>query len=210
MRYLALTFILLISLLGADWQTGDATVPRLVLLEPAFPSALVRVVKVRAGGVEVTPSVPFQAHDDWFKNIVVVIRNVSNKKLVFVSGQLRFPETGDATAEHLAVMARISAGQRPERSRSPDDVPGPPILVGPGQEATVPIVETFERVKAMIERRRSLSDITTCFVGFNTLYFDDGTEWQSGLYLRADPNTPGRYARISTEEFSASDQEQSQ
>jgi hypothetical protein len=190
--------------------------PRLVQVEPAFPSDLVRVVKIMAGGAEITPGVPFPAHDDWFRNIVVVIKNVSNKKLVFASGQLRFPETGDATAEHLAVIARLSTGQRPESSRAPaertrpDDVPGPPILVAPGQEAMVPVVETFERVKAMIERKQSLSDITTCFVGLNTLYFDDGTEWLSGLYFRADPNTPGRNVRISAQEFAASDQEKSQ
>jgi hypothetical protein len=101
-----------------------------VTLEPSIPNDLAKVVRLILDGVEVKPGVPFQAGDDWFSQLRIVIENVSVKKIVFVAGQLRFPETGDATAEHLAVMARILVGQRPERAlhssvtgRRPDDVP---------------------------------------------------------------------------------------
>jgi hypothetical protein len=164
------------------------------------------------------PEIPFQAGDDWFKDFGVVIENVTAKKIVFVSGQLRFPETGDATAENLAVMARISAGQRlhlalPSAGTGarPDDVPGPTISVEPSREAIIPVVEKFERVKAMIEKKRPLSTVTTCMVGINALFFDDGTEWLSpGLYFRPDPDAPGRHVLISQKEFDAYRQEASQ
>jgi hypothetical protein len=136
-----------------------------------------------------------------------VIKNVSAKKIVFVSGQLRFPETGDASTEHLAVMDRISIGQRPEHARRSvtapgyHDAPSLPLLLGPGQETVVPVVDNVDRIRRMSESRQPISSVTTCVVGITTLYFDDGTEWLSGLYFRADPNTPGRYLRISREEF---------
>jgi hypothetical protein len=202
---------------GASAQSSGVPAPRTVQLEATFPNDLVRVVKIVANGREVAPGVPFPAGDDWFRGFSLVIKNISTKKIVFAAGQLRFPETGDAAPEHLAVMARISVGQRPEPARTssdegvrPDDVPSAPILVAPGQETTVRVVENFERVKTMIEGRHPLTGVTKCMVGLNTLYFGDGTEWQSGLYFRADPNTPGRYVRISAKEFSANEQEQHQ
>ena len=68
----------------------------------------------------------------------------------------------------------------------------------------VPVVEDVQRIKKMIESRRPSSSVTTCAIGINTLYFEDGTDWLSpGLYFRADPNTPGRWVRISRKEFDA-------
>jgi hypothetical protein len=206
-RYLAVICTLLASLSVAFAQGGSATSPRTVTLEPSIPNDLVSVVKLTLDGVEVKPGIPFPAGDDWFGQIGIVIENISAKKIVFVAGQLRFPETGGATAEHLAVMARISIGLRPRgvrEGRRPDDVPSVPILVDPSQEVTVPVVEDVQRIKKMIESRRPSSSVTTCAIGINTLYFEDGTDWLSpGLYFRADPNTPGRWVRISRKEFDA-------
>jgi hypothetical protein len=182
----------------------DRTTPRsrTVQFEPSLPNDLVRVVKVVLDDVEVRPGTSFRASDDWFNRIKVVIKNISPKTIVFAAGQLRFPETGDATAEHLAVMDRISIGQRPEQAgRRPNDVPSTPILVGPGQEVTIPVVDNLERTKAAIASRQPLSSVTTCAIGLTTLYFDDGTLWLSGVYFRADPSAPGRYVRTSREEF---------
>ena len=217
MRYAIAICAVLALLTGQSLaQEESATVARRVQLEPSLPNDLVRIVKIFVDGVEVAPEVPFQGRDEWFKNLRVVIKNVSAKKIVFAAGQLRFPETGDATAENLAVMARISIGQRPEHVRVPsgegarnNDPLGVTILLDPGQETAVPVVENFYHVKAMIERKQPLSSVTTCVVGLNTLFFGDGAEWLSGLYFRADPNTPGRYVRISPKEFAVSDQEQS-
>lgn len=211
MRYLAVICTLLASLSVAFAQSGSATAPRTVTLEQSMPNDLVKVVRLILDGVEVKPGVPFQAGDDWFSQLRIVIENVSVKKIVFVAGQLRFPETGDATAEHLAVMARILVGQRPERAlhssvtgRRPDDVPSVPILVGPREEVTIPVVDDVHRIKKMIESRQPASSVTTCVVGVTMLYFEDGTNWLSpGLYFRADPNTPGNYVRISRKEFDA-------
>ena len=83
--------------------------------------------------------------------------------------------------------------------------------VEPSREAIIPVVEKFERVKAMIEKKRPLSTVTTCMVGINALFFDDGTEWLSpGLYFRPDPDAPGRHVLISQKEFDAYRQEASQ
>ena len=210
MRYTVVLCILLASFFGEVFaQNESATAPRTVQLEPSLPRDLVKVVRVMLDGVEVKPGIPFQAGDDWFNQLKVVVKNLSTKKIIFVAGQLRFPETGDTTAEHPAAMDRISIGQRPDHvtGRRFNDVPSAPILVGPAQEISVPAADNFDRVKTAIEGKQPLSSLTKCAVGITTLYFDDGTMWVSGVYLRADPSTPGRYVRISRKEFEAYSQE---
>jgi len=200
-------------------QEGAATVARTVRLDATPPDAPFKIVKVMLNGAAVEPDVPFQGGDDWFNQIrvVIVIKNMSRKNLVYATGQLRFPETGDATAEHLAVMDRISVGRRPEHARSSDvasrrqaHVDGAEILVRPGQEIAVPVVDPFDYIKTAIEARQPLSSVTICEIGLHTLYFDDGTSWRSGLYFRADPSTPGKYIRISQKEFETGNREASQ
>jgi hypothetical protein len=123
-----------------------------------------------------------------------------DKKIIFTSGQLRFPETGDASPEHLMVMERILIGQRPDSAHDPsisglrpDDVPSAPILVNHGQEMIIPVVDRFDRIKRLIEQRQPLSSVTTCVAGINTLYFDDGTSWMApGLYLSCRPGYTGK------------------
>jgi hypothetical protein len=203
--------VLLSSLSLAFAQDSTAAVQRTVQLERSLPKDLVKVVKVMLGDSEVKPGMPFSADDAWFNRLRLVIRNVSTKKIVFVEGWLRFPQTGDETPEHFVVMDRILLGLRPEpandpdaASRRPDYVPSIAILVNPAEEMTVPVVGSFERTRMLIEKKEPLSSVTTAAVGIGTIFFDDGTMWMNpGLYFRADPDTPGRYVRISPQEFYA-------
>ena len=218
-RYVLAICVLSCSTVSILAQEMGKTVARTVQFDPIRTGAPFKFIKVYLNGVEVEPGVPFQASDRWFNRLQVVLKNVSAKNLVYVAGQLRFPQTGDASAEHLAAMDRISIGRRPEHARSADlnnrrnaaglwaHVDGPEILVRPGQEIAVPVVDPFDAIKTAIESRQSLSTLTICQIGINQLFFDDGTEWLSGVFFRADPSGPGRYVRISQKEFEASDME---
>ena len=200
-------------------QEQAAAVPRTVQLDGIPTDAPVKIVRVMLNGAAVEPGVSFQAGDDWFNQIRAVIKNTSRKNLVYAAGQLRFPETGDATAEHLSVMDRISVGRRPEHAGSSAGtnrrnavglqahVDNAEILVRPGEEIAVPVVDPFDSVKAAIEARQRLSSVTICEIGINQLYFDDGTSWLSGLYFRADPSMPGKYVRITQKEFETNEGE---
>src|SRR5579864_4276914 len=190
MRYALVIYVLLACVTGSSRaQEQAATVARTVQLDAIPADAPFQIAKVMLNGIEIKPGIPFPAGDDCFNRLQVVIKNASQKNIVYAMGQLRFPETGDATAEHLAVMDRISVGRRPEHARSADSssrrsaaglqphIDGAEILVRPGQEITVPVVDDFDAIKAGIEARRPLSGVTICEIGFHTLYFDDGTSW---------------------------------
>jgi hypothetical protein len=193
--------------------SGDATAPRAVQIERSTGQDPAKIVRVMIGNREVKPGVTFQSGDEWFKDLSVVIRNLSSKKIVFARVQVYFPETGDGTPERPRVGDQSSVGQIPENGRYSgvtgqklEDAPRDPIVVEPGQELTVPVIshfgdDHFDNVKSSIESRQPLSSIATCVVGLATLYFDDGTKWAAGHYYRPDPNTPGKHIIISYEEF---------
>ncbi len=209
MSYVLVVCVLLPCLrLGIPAQESGTNVARTVRFDAVPAGAPFKFVKVLHSGVEVEAGVPFQASNDWFNGLQVVIRNVSRKNLVFAMGQLRFPETGDERAENLAVMDRILVGRRPEHARysavaglSSRDPSSAPILVRPDEEVAIPAIDPLDRIQSAMEAKRPLFSVTICEVGIHTLYFDDGTSWISGMYFRADPRTPGRYVRISQEDF---------
>jgi len=210
-RRCAATACLVFASLSFCFAQDSAADARRVQLEQSIPKDLVKVVRVMLGGTEVKLGVPFPADDAWFSRLRFVIKNVSTRKIIFVDGEIRFPQTGDETPENFMVMDRILLGHRPEPAndpgaarRRPDYFPSVAILVNPGEEMTVPVVGSFEQTRALIEKKQPLPSVTTAAVGIGTIFFDDGTMWTNpGLYFRADPDTPGRYVRISPQEFYA-------
>jgi hypothetical protein len=181
---------------------------RTVQIEPSLPSNLVKVARIEVGNAAVVPGVPFPADDHWFNNVRVVLENVSTKNIVFISGQLRFPQTGDATAENLAVMSRIAAGRKPEHLGDPgtaEGVRGPHVIssmsIATGSQVLVAIVEPPGRIEHLIKKKQASLRITQCVIGINNIYFSDDTFWSSGLYFRPDQESPGLYRRVSREEF---------
>jgi hypothetical protein len=202
--FMALASFLAVSLCSVSAQESAW---RTIQVEPKVPADLIKVAKIEVGSVAVVPGVPFLAGNDWFNNVVIVVENVSTKKIVFISGQLRFPEIGDTTPENLAVLARLAAGRRSDadlaRAKTVGDlrlIP-PHISLAPGSQIVVPIVEPPHRIDALIEKKQALSSITQCVVGVNSIFFGDDTLWISGVYFGSDRATPGKHPRISREEF---------
>src|SRR5580658_3299452 len=96
-RYMAAICALLLAFLSSTIaaQEQAATAPRTVQLEPWFPDPI-KIVRVMLDGVEVKtglealptdkPGVPFQAGDEWFNHLTVVLKNVSTKEVVYAGG----------------------------------------------------------------------------------------------------------------------------
>jgi hypothetical protein len=211
---------LLAGVVAAQGRPGMA--PRTVQLSPSLPNDPVRIVKVTLEGVEVKPGVqawpadkpgvPFQAGDDWFNHLAVVLKNVSTKKIIFGGVQVSFLDLGNGTPERPMVSDQNSVGQRPEHGRYSritgnrlNDPARDPILVEPGQEFAVPVINParYESVKGMIESRQPLSSIAIIRIGLTPVYFEDGTKWAANLYYRPDFTVPGKYVIISRNEFEA-------
>ena len=225
MRLILLLMLISVSTSGMSAQAaedGSATAPRTVILERSLPRPLlpddpVKIVKVLLNGVEVKtgihalptdkPGVPFEADNDWFNHLTVVLKNISAKPILYTSIQVFFPEL----AEHNEVgeiprHARYSYGEpREDRARKP-------ILIEPGQEFSLSATdaERIDEIKQNIASTQPLSAITSIRLELGTVYFADGTEWAGGVHYRPDLSTPGKYVVISQQEFDAYRQEASQ
>jgi hypothetical protein len=202
--------------------SGGATALRTVILERSLPRPLlpddpVKIVMVLLEGVEVktgihalpadNAGVPFQAGDDWFSHLTVVLKNISAKPIVYASIQVFFPEI----AEHNEVGVRPRHA-RYSRGELRDDTARKPIRIEPGQEFSMSAIDPdrFDEIKQNVASQQSLSSITNIRLELGTVYFGDGTEWAGGVHYRPDLSAPGKYVVISQQEFDAYRQEASQ
>jgi hypothetical protein len=100
---LALAAVLIVSipLPGQDAGAGDSLksvgIDHLLVGEP------IRIVRVMEGDTQIVPRVPsrrpngqpFQAGEDWLKDLTFVVKNLSGKEIIAFGFHVDFPETGD-------------------------------------------------------------------------------------------------------------------
>jgi hypothetical protein len=162
----------------------------------------------------------FNARDDWLKDLSIVIKNVSEKKIVYVVVGCHLFETADWQAEvakstaniPLAGSASDIVGRRPDQAlysavlgrRLKPDTNTPPLELAAGQESTIAIEnpDDYHTLKSTVEEKMPMSNIAACNGGISQVFFDDGTQWQHHRYLRANLDQPGRWIEMSFEEWS--------
>jgi len=220
MRSATIVAILALLPTAAAAQTVGTMAPRGVILgrslpRPLLPDDPIKIVGVLYNGVEVKtglraypadkPGVPFQAPDDWFNHLTVVLKNISAKNIVYATIQIFFPNTG--AQNHVGELPRhaLRGGWQKDPSQEP-------ILIEPGKEFSLSLIdpERFDELKQIIEAKESLSGLASVEVELGTVYFTDGTKWAGGVHYRPDFSAPGKYAAISQKEFDAYRQEESQ
>jgi hypothetical protein len=188
----------------------DRSLPR-----PLLPDDPIKIVRVLLDAVEVKaglhaypadiPGVPFQAGDDWFNHLTVVLKNISAKNIVHASIWSSFVEPARASPGN-------EIGNRPRHAQTGGNVARPPVLIEPSQEFSLQAIDPdqFDEVKQAIENREPLSSLTTASIRFGEVYFEDGTRWTGGAHYRPDYSAPGKYVMISQKEFDTYRQDASQ
>lgn len=227
MRSASAIYALLVALSAATpAHSQGSAAPRTVQLAPSFPDPA-KIVRVLLDGVDVKaghqgypadkPGVPFQAGNDWFNHLTVVLKNVSAKKIVYADIRVFFLDLGNGTPQQPLVGDGNQTGERPMHARYStlrggwqNDPARNPILIEPGREFSLPAIdpERFDEVRQTIESRGPLSSVTQIRLDVATVYFEDGTRWGGG-YFRPDFSAPGKYIHISQKEFDAYRQEAS-
>lgn len=105
-------------------QVSSTTAPRNVILarshpRPLLPDDPIEIVRVLYAGMEVKTGIravpsdklglPFQAPDDWFNHLTVVLKNISAKRIVYAGIQVFFPDVAGVQNE---------IGEKPRHDRS--------------------------------------------------------------------------------------------
>lgn len=194
-------------------QAAHVPGSKTVRLERYTPDDPVRVVGIMEDGRDISATPPFRPTDgkpflpndseNWIKDIKVVIKNVSNKKIVGGSILLLFPET--ITAEHPGVAQSITLGQRPEhyspiaRHTVKGSSDTPPLSLLPGEELTVSVEPYYASLKGALAAKGPVSTISSCMVKLSFFYFADGTRWAPNNFQKL--GSDGKYTNISVDEF---------
>jgi hypothetical protein len=206
----------------AQSQSTLAPDTKTVRLDRQLPGDPVSIVQVLEGETDVTPTgqdpatdqlykrvdgKPFQAGDDWVKNLVVVIKNLSHKEIVAGSFRLDFPETGVGVKGDSIMTKSVSLGRRPDyalytfdgHKLDPDS--NDPVHLQPGQELKVPLAPYYDEIKTIVDMKRPITSITSLWLRLQFFYFADGTRWAPDNFQKPDPSLPGKYILITPDEF---------
>jgi len=154
-----------------------------------------------SGAREDKPGTPFQADEDWLKNMSIVLKNRTDKVIVRVEIQLFFPDTGDGSASRPVTAYTITLGQIPEISsftsrgqKIPPDPSIQPLFLAPGQTLVIRVADYIDTIQSLIEGKIPFSQVTRIAIDRLQILFADGLRWKDldGFAL-PDPNHPGQY-----------------
>jgi hypothetical protein len=200
-------------------QSGTKAVDIEYFPFPAAKFDAVKITKVTVAGQQLQlglstgaredqPGTPFQADEDWLKNMSISLRNRTDKAIVCAQIELWFPEIGDGSAARPTTKYTITVGQRPEWSRHlkggmlPADPTKKPLLFGPGETIVVPVGEYLAEIQSAVEQKM-LQQVTRVNISRGNFYFADGMRWDAvyrGYYV-PEPGQPGHYTKLDDSYF---------
>jgi hypothetical protein len=165
------------------------------------------------GSREDKPGAPFQADDDWLKNMSVVLQNRTNQTIVRAEIEVFF--LGGGQSQGVATYF-IKLGQRPDaesftksgEKRPPEQPSKQPLFFPPGQTLVLHISDYAEAMQALIEAKVPFSEVTRIAFLRERFYFADGMRWDDLVgFGIPDPKHPGQYTNFDRQTYFPGDAE---
>jgi hypothetical protein len=189
-----------------------------VEIEPDSSRYAAKVVKVMVGKQVVTPGpfnrlrgpsgVPFQAGDDWLKNLTFTIKNTSSKKFVELYTHVCFPETeigADWICQGIELGRIPDIDAYTDKGDRFDQGSARPLDFRLGQEMQITFAPYASEIRRRIEERQPFSTISRCFINVHTGYFEDGMQWLLYNYSVPDPSHHGKFIPADESQIPAKD-----
>src|SRR5208337_268415 len=199
-------------------QDAPVAGKKYVDVEPDSPRFAARVVKVTVGSQVVTPGyfryhkgpsgAPFQAGDDWLKEMTFTIKNRSSKTFVFISFDIVLSE---ALASARTIGKVVELGRVPEvdaytvEGNKIDQGSQQPLDFRPGQEMEISVAPYADELRGKIEEIQPFSTANRCFINVAVGYFEDGMQWMLMDYSVPDPSHPGSFKPVDDSEIPVRD-----
>jgi hypothetical protein len=153
------------------------------------------------GAREVRPGTPFQADEDWLKNMSISLKNRTNKAIDRAEVMLYF--LGASASQPVAAYV-ITLGQRHESDsftsrgqRRPPEPNKQPLLCVPGQTLVVRVGDYVDEIQSIVEEKVPFSQVTRVAIQRTRFFFVDGMRWDDLVGFGVpDPNHPGQFTNM--------------
>jgi hypothetical protein len=162
------------------------------------------------GAREISPGTPFQADEDWLKNVSIFVTNRTNKVIVCAEVELLFPDIGDGSVGRPTTGYTISVGQRPEWSlyyrdgtKMLPDATRKPLSLAPGKTLEIPVADYINQIQSVVEEKLPFLQITRVNISRGSFYFEGGMRWEGSSHYYSVPETghPGYYTKLASNYF---------
>jgi hypothetical protein len=160
----------------------------------------IKAVKTKKGAIKLGQKFP--EGDDWLSGLTLNISNTSNKAIVYVEIDIRFPRPKDENrAQEPSFVTSISYGSIPSSQAPPKRTT--PIMPGETINIALPDDE-YGQLKSSLIRHNFSASINRVQIIVRTVVFDDGMIWRGGQMMRPDPNDPDIWNPVEPSESGAS------
>ena len=152
----------------------------------------VEVVSVRVNGEAVEPGQRFAAGDDWLRGLTFRVKNVSDKPLMFVGLNLRFPTAADKS-KSTQLSGPLGYGCWPGFPCRPD-AKGVHNEIAPGEARDIELTAgRYESFMAGLASLRVALPVESAEYDIDTVFFDADTMWSRGLLFKRDTVKPDEF-----------------
>lgn len=154
------------------------------------PPAEITLVKSRSGVIE--SGRRFSAGEDWFRGLIVTVRNAAEQPITHISLRLLFPRPKGQENE-LDFAEHLNYGESPvpyEDGRVPVNSAK---AIMPGESVDLQLSDAnYDGLRAALEESKFPPRIKKLKVDVAMIGFSDGTVWLAGKRYELDKNNPGR------------------
>jgi hypothetical protein len=151
---------------------------------------VVELVEQKTAKLKVRLGEKFNNGDDWLQGFTFRLKNVSNKPINYIEVWLDFPET-KATGSIMAFPLKY--GQSPWLQSAASNA----LPIMPGDIVDIPISDAvYAALRGFVEKRHAVKNLNKVQLRISFVGFTDGSAWDSGQFVRPDPQNPRRYVPI--------------
>lgn len=178
----ATSISIVLSLFGfAFAQQSERTVKRKI-----WRNEPLKITSVKVRNTTVNYNQVFLNENDWFNNLAVTIKNVSNKTIVFVSLGVNFPAP---SSTELPVQLAMLRGRDTSLAVKGDGAVSNDPLLQPNDTATL-VFSDYEANRQLLNQVGQPQSIGQLELEISEVIFSDNTSWRSGTINTRDLNNP--------------------
>jgi hypothetical protein len=157
-----------------------------------LPDDPIEITEVTVKGQATQTNKHIRAPEDsenWLEGLSFKVKNKSGRNIVYLSIYLTFPETKD-DRNSPTLSFPLEFGINPQWKTLPANLEA----LSPDQEIEFSVSgEKYEALDRFISRKKPVNSINVLMLRTVVVMFDNESGWDSGVYLRRDPQNPQKW-----------------